>query len=60
MATDEQFLAMTLVRSRIKEDHNGDLIRIETRRCERTGLVLTRTTAVPVPQALMAVIVKQR
>jgi hypothetical protein len=46
MTPSEQFLTMRLVRTRIDVDAAGDLIRIETRKDDRTELVLTRTSRV--------------
>lgn len=47
MTTTEQFLSMTFVKSRTDTDRAGNLIRVETRKCDRTGLTLTRTSAIP-------------
>jgi hypothetical protein len=52
----EQFLKMRLVASRVGEDRQGNLIRTETRRCERTGLTLTRVAAVPLSGEYLAAV----
>jgi hypothetical protein len=54
MTIIEQFMTMRLVRSRIGVDNDRDLVRIETRKCDRTGLVLTRTTKIPPSKAYLA------
>lgn len=41
MTTTESFLSMTFVKSRVEEDTEGNLIRVETRKCDRTGLTVT-------------------
>lgn len=42
MTPSEQFATMRLLKSRVETNQEGDLVRIETRKCDRTGLVLTR------------------
>lgn len=41
MTSTQQFLSMTFVKSRTEEDNDGNLIRVETRKCDRTGLTVT-------------------
>lgn len=41
MTSTQQFLTMTFVKSRTEEDDDGNLIRVETRKCDRTGLTVT-------------------
>ncbi len=47
MTPAEQFLTMRVVRTRVEVDARGELVRVETRRCDRTGLVLTRAAVLP-------------
>lgn len=47
MTTIAQFLTMDFVSSRVEVDAQGNLVRIETRKCDRTGLKLTHTYPVP-------------
>lgn len=54
MTTLEQFLTMRLLRSTVKADGDGDLVRTETRKCDLTGLVLTRTSKIPASGAYLA------
>jgi len=49
-----QFASMALVRTRIEEDGDGNVIRIETRKCARTGLVLTRTSGIMASEQYLA------
>lgn len=54
MSPAEQFATMRLLRRRIDTDREGNLLRVETRKCDRTGLVLTRTTPVEPSAEMLA------
>lgn len=41
MTSHQAFLSMPFLRSRIEEDNEGNLVRVETRKCDRTGLTVT-------------------
>lgn len=45
--TMEGFLQMRLVGSRLEEDAYGNLIRVEVRKCDTTGITLSRRSKVP-------------
>ena len=49
----EQFLTMRPMRTRVALDDDGDLVRVETRKCDRTGLTLTRSSKVAPAQAYL-------
>lgn len=46
MSPADQFANMRLLGRRIDTDKDGNLVRVETRKCDRTSLVLTRTLQV--------------
>lgn len=54
MTPADQFATMRPVRSLVEVDGDGELVRVETRKCDRTGLVLTRRSLVPPSEAYLA------
>lgn len=54
MTPADQFATMRPVRSLIEVDGDGELVRVETRKCDRTGLVLTRRGPVSPSEAYLA------
>ena len=54
MSPIDQFATMRLVHRRIDTDQNGNLVRIETRKCDRTGLVRVRPVPVPPSEEYLA------